>query len=182
MKLNGHNNKAFTLIELLVVVAIIGILAAVGVVAYNGYTTSAKKVKIESECKKVIKRFKTERALCELKKDRDYAYEASRGMGGWYHQMECQKLTNPNYTWTSGWDALIQHYTVMLKMTNLFDKNRPFIILNKDHWKYDRNYGAVFVYATDQPCEVTFFCCLEKPCSDLNNIYSEKIVKSQLCR
>ena len=36
--------NAFTLIELLVVVAIIGVLATVGVVAYNGYTSVAKKM------------------------------------------------------------------------------------------------------------------------------------------
>ena len=49
------NSKGFTLIELLVVVAIIGILAAVGVVAYNGYISSAKKKVTESNYKSLIK-------------------------------------------------------------------------------------------------------------------------------
>jgi len=49
------NLKAFTLIELLVVVAIIGILAAVGVVAYNGYTKSAKIKAAQQNLKTISK-------------------------------------------------------------------------------------------------------------------------------
>ena len=49
-----RENKGFTLIELLVVVAIIGILAAVGVVAYSGYTSSAKKSAVKANHKKVV--------------------------------------------------------------------------------------------------------------------------------
>ena len=47
--------KGFTLIELLVVVAIIGILAAVGVVAYNGYTKSAKINSVKSNHAALVK-------------------------------------------------------------------------------------------------------------------------------
>ena len=60
------NRKAFTLIELLVVVAIIGILAAVGVVAYNGYTVSAKKSATEANHKLMVKYVQAELIKCEL--------------------------------------------------------------------------------------------------------------------
>ena len=60
------NSRAFTLIELLVVVAIIGILAAVGVVAYNGYTASAKKAAAHANFKMVIKYMVAENTKCEL--------------------------------------------------------------------------------------------------------------------
>jgi len=60
------NNKGFTLIELLVVVAIIGILAAVGVVAYNGYTSSAKINATKSNQASVIKYIAAELQKCNM--------------------------------------------------------------------------------------------------------------------
>ena len=58
------NRKAFTLIELLVVVAISGILAAVGVVAYNGYTGAARVSVIKTNYNNYHKFIKSELTKC----------------------------------------------------------------------------------------------------------------------
>ena len=76
------NRKAFTLIELLVVVAIIGILAAVGVIAYGKYTDSAKNAIIKSNHQKIKELIEADIADCYLSGGRDYEitrYERSGG-------------------------------------------------------------------------------------------------------
>ena len=57
--------RGFTLIELLVVVAIIGILASVGVVAYNGYTSSVKINVVKQNHQKISKLIVSELVRCQ---------------------------------------------------------------------------------------------------------------------
>jgi len=58
--------KGFTLIELLVVVAIIGILAAIGVVSFSGFTGSAKINATKANHAQAIKSISAELKKCEI--------------------------------------------------------------------------------------------------------------------
>ena len=61
-----NKQKAFTLIELLVVVAIIGILAAVGVTTFNGFQEKAKKNTTIANHKLIVKYIQNEWIKCGL--------------------------------------------------------------------------------------------------------------------
>jgi type IV pilus assembly protein PilA len=63
---NKKNIKGFTLIELLVVVAIIGVLAAVGVTAFQGFTDNAKQQAMKSIHAGVVKKVSAELQKCSI--------------------------------------------------------------------------------------------------------------------
>jgi len=79
--LTSNKKKGFTLIELLVVVAIIGILASIGVIYYDGYTKSTKTMVCSTQHDNVKKYINLSLTKCELNQKLIMKYSYSMATG-----------------------------------------------------------------------------------------------------
>jgi len=113
------NHKAFTLIELLVVVAIIGILSAVGVVAYNGYTIAAKKNATIQQWKTASKFIQTKLKMCDLEGG-TVQLSSSRSIN-------CD-ITN-NASGVNSVANVFMNYFLDQGFKNPYDKNQPALVV-----------------------------------------------------
>ena len=162
------NRKAFTLIELLVVVAIIGILAAVGVVAYNGYTASAKANTVKTNVKNIYKIWINENARC-LVEDANEPVLKQYTDGTQITPTFCEKMNR-------GHDGSVMRVQMILLRgvnfenpykthsnngsTNCSDQGGP---------NGDANLGHLFICYDSSKMTARIAACFKTPCSNSSN-------------
>ena len=91
--------KGFTLIELLVVVAILGILAAVGIVSFGGFLGSAKESATKANHKQIVSFMQAEIIKCNLGVDFNLIDQS-----GNIYEVKCSSGEKPNV------DLFVTHF------------------------------------------------------------------------
>ena len=145
-------NKGFTLIELLVVVAIIGILAAVGVVAFNGFTENSKVNAAQANHAMVVKYMATELKKCDL------------GSAKIFNNTVSCPITSID-------DAACKGGAQLAKIMNPYDLTKNSVTCSGQA-QYDNNLGYIRLvtqglqedYKPSSPKAIAVRSCIKLPC------------------
>ena len=162
------NHKAFTLIELLVVVAIIGILAAVGVTTFNGFQEKAKVSTVKANFKSVVKYITVELMKCELGElkiagGRLNCPPDAFGLGVYTKFIE--PFRNGEHIFRNPYDNGLQ-----VNNGNIYNRDE------------DVGYIRLNIVSVGSDQFIRVKSCIKLPCSDTSNHIEELIVSDMMSK
>ena len=141
--------KAFTLIELLVVVAIIGILAAVGVTTFGGFQDKAKVSAAKANHKSIEKYIAAEIIKCDL--------GDTNIMKGF---VNCP-ITNSS-------QVIFKIDKAITSFKNPFNSSESAVNLSWSNYNDNNNIGRT-LYGQNSWNNILFATCFKLPCANANN-------------
>ena len=160
--------KAFTLIELLVVVAIIGILAAVGVTTFTGFQEKAKVSTVKANFKSVVKYITVELMKCELGElkiagGRLNCPPGAFGLGVYTKFIE--PFRNGEHIFRNPYDNGLQ-----VNNGNIYNRDE------------DVGYIRLNIVSVGSDQFIRVKSCIKLPCSDSSNHIEELIVSDMMSK
>ena len=183
------NQKGFTLIELLVVVAIVGVLAAVGAIAFQGFLKNSKATAAKTNCNQINNFLEIEIAACNSgmrSNFLDYPIPAPNPYNGAQDITHCP-LNSPLNKYTGGDSRYPGSYVSSnaqdaiesWKYAPNFNFKNPYqpevtAISNSANYELDMFIGYCQI-TTFGPKKLLSQICWDYPCSDSNN-RSQKII------
>lgn len=176
MRIRYRNRQGFTIVELLIVVVVIGILAAIVIVAYNGITTQAENTKTVQGVAQYVRGLQI-----YVTQNGHYPIEDGYPCLGPHPGTSCGRITNGSSDYCLGSGTTVSGADFDTEMKTVFNGNVPVLSTQQMSCGTVKAHGAYYLPNDSNggsTARIYYFLKGNQPCNGVGGV--DTFVKNQL--